>query len=70
MSTAIWVHADQAEEGCHPGPESREFMADLQILARYPAYGIILNVIPSILDLKAVSSWPTCKYLPDIQPTE
>ena len=40
------VHADQAEEGCHPGPESRAFMADLQMLAKYPVYGIILNVIP------------------------
>jgi hypothetical protein len=40
------VHADQAEEGCHPGPESRAFMADLQMLATYPVYGIILNVIP------------------------
>jgi hypothetical protein len=42
----LWVYADQAEEGCHPGPESRAFMADLQILATYPVYGIILNVIP------------------------
>jgi hypothetical protein len=42
----LWVHADQAEEGCHPGPESRAFMADLQILATYAIYGIILNVIP------------------------
>jgi hypothetical protein len=42
----LWVHADQAEEPCHPGPESRAFMADLQMLARYPVYGIILNVIP------------------------
>jgi hypothetical protein len=42
----LWIHADQAEEGCHPGPESRAFMADLQILATYPIYGIILNAIP------------------------
>jgi hypothetical protein len=42
----LWVHADQADEGCHPGPESRAFMADLQMLATYPVYGIILNVIP------------------------
>ena|SRR5215472_486591 len=42
----LWVHADQAEQGCHPGPESRAFMADLQMLATYPVYGIILNVIP------------------------
>ena len=28
------------------GPESRAFMADLQMLATYPVYGIILNVIP------------------------
>jgi hypothetical protein len=42
----LLVHADQAEEGCHPGPESRAFMADLQMLATYPIYGIILNVIP------------------------
>jgi len=33
----LWVHADQAEEGCHPGPENRAFMADLQMLATYPA---------------------------------
>ena len=42
----LWVDADQAEEGCHPGPESRAFMADLQMLATYPIYGIILNAIP------------------------
>jgi hypothetical protein len=29
----LWVHADQSEEGCHPGPESCAFMADLQMLA-------------------------------------
>lgn len=58
----LWVHADQAEEGCHPGPESRAFMADLQILARYPVYGIILNVIPytypAILGLLVVAALP------------
>lgn len=25
----LWVHADQAEAGCHPGPESCAFVADL-----------------------------------------
>jgi hypothetical protein len=43
----LWVHADLVE-GCHPGPESRAFMVDLQILAKYPVHGIILNVIPYI----------------------
>jgi hypothetical protein len=43
----VWVYEDQANEGgCNPGPESRGFMADLQMLATYPIYGIILNIIP------------------------
>jgi hypothetical protein len=42
----LWVHTDQAEEGCHPGPKSRAFMADLQMLARYPIYERILDAIP------------------------
>jgi hypothetical protein len=58
----LWVHADQAEEGCHPGPESRAFMADLQMLATYPVYEIILNVIPytypAIVGLLVVAALP------------
>ena len=58
----LWVHADQAEEGCHPGPESRAFMADLQMLATYPVYGIILNVIlytyPAIVGFLVVAALP------------
>jgi hypothetical protein len=42
----LWMHLDQAEKGCHPGPESRYFMADLQMLARYPLYSMILNAVP------------------------
>ena len=41
-SNGLWIDADQAEERCHLGPESRAFMADMQ----YPVYGIILNIIP------------------------
>jgi hypothetical protein len=43
----IWIHEDQANEGgCDPGPTSTYYMAYFQMLARYPVYGIILNVIP------------------------
>ena len=58
----LWVHADKAEEGCHPGPESRAFIADLQMLATYPVYGIILTVIPytypAIVGLLVVAALP------------
>ena len=63
----LWVHADQAEEGCHPGPESRAFMADLQMLATYPVYGIILNVIlytyPAIVGFLVVLILPRHFFL-------
>ena len=38
---------DDAEKRCHPGPESPQFMQeDLQMLAKYPIYGMVLNWIP------------------------
>jgi len=42
----LWMYLDQAEKGCHPGPESRHSMNDLQMLVKYPIYERILNTIP------------------------
>lgn len=43
----VWIHLDDAEKRCHPGPEGPQFMQeDLQMLAKYPIYGMILNWIP------------------------
>lgn len=43
----LLVHADQAEDGgCQPGPITPYSMSYYQMLAKYPVYGIILNMIP------------------------
>ena len=43
----VWIHLDDAEKRCHPGPEGPQFMReDLQMLAKYPVYGMILYWAP------------------------
>lgn len=42
----VWIHLDDAEAGCHSGPESRAFMSDLQNLARHPLYWWTLTIAP------------------------
>ncbi|MGB6531719.1 MAG: hypothetical protein WA323_24705 [Candidatus Nitrosopolaris sp.] len=42
----IWVYLDVAENECHPGPISSHYMSYYQMLAKYPVYNILLNMIP------------------------
>src|SRR5215469_471322 len=48
------------------GPESHAFMSDLQMLATYPVYGIILHVIPytysAIVAFLVVAALPECIF--------
>jgi hypothetical protein len=58
----LWVYYDQAEQQCHPGPESEYFMSQLQMLTRYPVYAVILNlmwlILPAIAGLLVVAALP------------
>ena len=45
-STAIMPFFGMGRPPCNYGPVTRNFMADLQMLAKYPVYAMILNIVP------------------------
>ena len=50
----MYMHLNEAEKDCHPGPEDKFFMSELEMLAEYPVYQMILNTVPFIYPIITV----------------